>query len=197
MRLEMRSSRVAASGPPAERRFTASKLLRGKRRRLFADRRGAAMVEFALAILPVLLTFFGFLQWAAIAYTHLILKHAAFVAARCEAVRNTGMTDASTVATSSGQPPTDDCAYTDNKGPYYYLFKDVPGAYGHLSLVTGTTLATDPTTQLPDIVQVNLDYQCTIPLGNQMVCGGSHIQMAEQAKFPNQGAGYCKFWNEC
>jgi Flp pilus assembly protein TadG len=180
----MKATRASASVQPAP--FKAKRLVSRKRfGGLVEDRGGAAIVEFALAIMPVLCIFFGMVQWSIVAYVHLIVKHAAFVAVRCEAVQNTGMPDAST---TSG---TDDCA-DPNSGAVSTLFADIPGAKGNITITP--TLA-GPTTQALDTVQVALTYNCTIPLGNVLACGSGMTQtLSESASFPNQGSVYWNIW---
>lgn len=154
-----------------------------KRRRgargLVADRSGAALVEFALAILPVLITFFGMFQWGMLAYIHLIVKHGAFIAARAEAVIHPHMPDA-------GQED-------EVKKGVFMLFKHIGG-------VTEDDLHLDvqlagPMDQTMDTVTVNLHYHCAVPLGDWVACGkGRRYHFVETASFPNQGSYYQKVW---
>jgi hypothetical protein len=148
-------------------------------RGLGADQRGAAVVEFALAILPILITFFGMFQWGVLAYVHLIVKHGAFVAARAEAVVHPQMPD-------SG--PEDDV-----KAGVMALFK-------HVTLVqpSDVSIVADvpgPMDQMMDRVTVNVDYPCGVPLGNVIACGKSkRYKFSETAAFPNQGSYYQRVW---
>jgi Flp pilus assembly protein TadG len=145
--------------------------------RLGKDQKGAVMVEFALAILPVLLIFFGTVQYCVCAYVNLIVHHGAFVAARCLAVVHPGMPDAG---------KKEDC--TDG----------VNALFG-----TGSTLKATVTLQSPpattsehiDTTEVELKYKCTIPLGDVVACGkGREMTMKAIASFPNQGSSYQKVW---
>jgi Flp pilus assembly protein TadG len=147
-------------------------------RRLVADRRGAAVVEFAIAILPVLITFFGMFQWGILAYVHLIVKHSAFVAARAEAVIHPQMPD-------SGPP-------TDVKKGVMELFK-------HVSLVKVSNVSVVSTgagqyDQTMNNVTVTVDYECGVPLGNKIACTGKKYKFIETATFPNQGSSYQRVW---
>ncbi len=150
-----------------------------RRRQLWSDRGGAAIVEFAMASMPVFDLFFGMIQWSICAYIHLILKHAAFVAARCDAVVAPDMPDAGKES---------DC----QKGAVEALFAHVHGVEKgevkvHLSNPSKYA-------QTADTVTLDLDYKCTIPLGDHVACKGRHMKMTEKASFPNQGSYYQKVW---
>jgi len=147
-------------------------------RRLVADRSGAAVVEFAIAILPVLITFFGMFQWGILAYVHLIVKHAAFVAARAEAVIHPGMPD-------SGHP-------TDVHAGVMMLFKHVSLVKG--SNVTVVSTGAGPLDETMDNVTVTVEYNCGVPLGNKIACKGNKYKFSETASFPNQGSYYQPVW---
>jgi Flp pilus assembly protein TadG len=153
---------------------------------LRSDRRGAAMVEFAMAILPVLLVFFGTVQWSINAYLNLIVKHAAFGIVRCEAVAHPGMPD-------SGSEDTD-CLATDPGGASVIgkLFSHVAGVSAG-DFTVDKTLA-DPAAQTLDSVTVTLNYRCSVPLGNTLACTGGTQKLTATAKFPNQGSKYQSIW---
>ena len=150
------------------------------------DQRGAAMVEFAMAILPVLLVFFGTVQWSINAYLNLIVKHAAFSIVRCEAVVHPGMPD-------SGDENAD-CLATTPGGASVIgkLFTHVTGVSAG-DFVVDTNLA-PATAQGLDTVTVTLNYKCSVPLGNQIACSSGLQQLKAVAKFPNQGSVYQPIW---
>jgi hypothetical protein len=159
--------------------FRASRLLR-PRRRFFHDKGGAAIVEFAMACMPVFCLFFGMMQWCIMAYVNLIVRHAAFVAVRCDAVVHPGMPDAG---------HENDCSEKAMDA----LFKHVHG-YDHqrLTVKFDNPAATDQTL---DTADVTFDYKCTIPLGNVIACGASReLKLKATASFPNQGSTYQKIW---
>jgi Flp pilus assembly protein TadG len=171
------------------RKFKASRLVAPKgfpalARSLFRDvgrdRGGAAIVEFALAIMPVFILFFGMVQWSIVAYVHLIVKHAAFVAVRCEAVVNPGMPDAGKET---------DCT----QDAMNVLFAHVAGVNsGDVKVTPANAGAAE---QKLDSVTVKLDYQCTIPLGNVIACTSARVMtLTETASFPNQGSAYQSIW---
>jgi hypothetical protein len=149
-------------------------------RGLWADRGGAAIPEFAMACMPVFLIFFGMVQWSIIAYVHLIVKHAAFIAARCDAVVHPAMPDAG---------KSSDCETKAMEA----LFKHVSG------IETGDVKVSENNaadrSQAMDTVTIKLDYKCAVPLGNNVACGRDHrMKLEEKASFPNQGSAYQKTW---
>jgi Flp pilus assembly protein TadG len=166
------------------------KVLTGNRlggaKKLVRDLRGAAVVEFAMAIFPVLCVFFGSMQWGMNAYIHLIVKHAAFSIARCEAVAHSGMPDAGSEA--------DDCLATTPGGPSVIgkLFSHVSGVSAG-DFTIDQTLAS-PSDQKLDSVTVTLNYKCGIPLGSTLACTGGVQTLTATAKFPNQGSMYQPIW---
>lgn len=177
------SGRTSRASQRADARssFKANRLVRARRARDLLDNRGgAAIVEFALACMPVFILFFGMVQWSIIAYVHLIVKHAAFVAVRCDAVVNPGMPDA-------GEET--DCS----KKAMDALFKHV-GEFKEDTL-TVTFSNAGATEQRMDTAHVTLTYKCTIPLGNVVACGSSReMPLKADASFPNQGSAYQSIW---
>ncbi len=178
--LSGRTSQTSRHGD-GHRSFKANRLVRSRNGRdLRSDQGGAAIVEFALACMPVFILFFGMVQWSIMAYLHLMVKHAAFVAARCEAVVYPGMPDAGKES---------DCT----KEAMDALFKHV-GGFEHDTL-TVTFNNAGATSQTMDTANVTLIYKCTIPLGNVVACGASReMQIKAQASFPNQGSAYQTIW---
>jgi hypothetical protein len=181
--------------------FNARKLLVEKTSlaRFLEARGGAAMVEFALAIMPVLILFFGMMQWSICAYVNLIVQHAAIVAARAEAVMRPGMPD-NGGATGTG---------TDLEKAIAPLFVHVAGFESLLGLGNMTVKVTTqakPCDQTMNVVQVTLYYPCTVPLGNKIACGGALsdassafggpmlMKLTSTASFPNQGSYYESVW---
>jgi Flp pilus assembly protein TadG len=146
------------------------------RKRIRGDQRGAVIVEFALAILPVLMIFFGTVQWCCCAYVNLILHHGAFVAARCNAVVHPGMPDAG---------KAEDCTTAVNT-----LLATSTKDKATVTLTGGAA-----TSETVGVTEVKLTYKCTIPLGNVVACGPSREQKwTAKASFPNQGSAYQKIW---
>jgi Flp pilus assembly protein TadG len=174
----------ATSSPSSD--FRASRLLLESKPALRDDARGAAMVEFALAIMPVLLVFFGTVQWSINAYLSLIVKHAAFSVVRCEAVEHPGMPDSGDEATQ--------CLGTEPGGASVIgkLFAHVSGvSTGDFTI--DKTLA-PATAETLDSVTVTLNYKCSVPLGNRIACTAGVQKLTATAKFPNQGSVYQPIW---
>jgi hypothetical protein len=156
---------------------------------LHKDRRGVALVEFAIAMVPVFIFFFGSMQMGVIAYMHLIVKHSAYVAARCAAVQNPG---------GVGNWGTDAGPVSDIKQSVWQLFSypnTVPGVQqGDFAVQTTLAAPTYQGAQL-DQVAVTLTYKCTVPLGDVIACGTSKtIPITAVAQFPNQGSVYQNIW---
>src|SRR5438105_4177930 len=59
---------------------------KGKPQGLHKDQRGAVLVEFLVAFMPLMITFSSFVQLAQITTARLVTKHATIVAARAAAV---------------------------------------------------------------------------------------------------------------
>ena len=143
---------------------------------LAADTRGVVMVEFALAIPVVFIMFFGMLQWMLNAQVHVLLRHAAFVAARAEAVVHPGMADAG----DEGQVV---------QAAQIVLQTRYKGS------VSITRALAPALSQKPQTVTVAIDLPCKVPLGNVIACGRSRsLHLEASSSFPNQGAAYQTLW---
>jgi Flp pilus assembly protein TadG len=144
-------------------------------RNIRTDRRGAVIVEFVVAIMPMLMVFFSIAQLSALGYTSLLVKHAAFVAARAEAVIHPGMGD-------SGSE-------SDVTAAANLVLARVPAG----ASVTSASAA--PLSQNLDTTTVTVVVPCSVPLGNVLVCGvGRTHAMTAQASFPNQGSYIQTLW---
>jgi hypothetical protein len=152
--------------------------MRGLRavRTLRGDVRGVILVEFAIAIPTVFIMFFGMLQWMMNAQVHVLVRHAAFLAARAEAVVHPGMADGGTESDVTRAAQL--ALQTRFKGK-----------------VSVTQSLAPPLSQQPQSVTVAIDLPCEIPLGNIIACGVKRkIHLAETSSFPNQGAAYQAIW---
>jgi len=174
---------------PSRDVFDAGRLVTGDAR-LSEDTGGAALVEFAIAMVPVFIFFFGMMQMSAVAYIHLMVKHAAVVAARCEAVVHPGGT---------GNWATDAGPESDVKDSVYSIFQGVVTGVQESDFdvtTTSSAVTSQKGTPTNDVVGVVLTYKCTVPLGNVIGCGPSmKIPISAQAAFPNQGSVYQTIWN--
>ncbi len=185
----------------ARKPLAAGRLAPASRGLVSDDAGGAAIVEFAFAIMPILILFFGMIQWSILSYVNLIVHHAAYVAARAEAVMRPSMPD------NGGATGTT----SDLEKAIMPLFVHVTnvadlGGISNLS-VTIPTQSKNTCDQTMNEVQVDLKYPCFVPLGNAVVCGGATLfslgihlpfyyhTLTAKAKFPNQGSYYQKVWS--
>jgi hypothetical protein len=151
--------------------------------RLIRDTNGAVLAEFVLAIVPILIVFFTFVQLSRIAMARLVVKHGAIVGARA----------ASVIANSKENTP------------------DQPKGMHEVEIENGVRMALGPwwtkeggiTSVRVDIkdsstkkdpydwveVRVSATYACRVPLGF-MICAGRKKQIVEVARMPHQGALY-------
>jgi TadE-like protein len=153
----------------------------GLRRALRHDTRAVAMVEFAIAIVPILICFFGTVQMCTVAYVSLMVRHSAFIAARAEAVIHPQMQDSGTE--------------DDVKAGVMMLLGAIPGVKA--ADVDVQMQSADRYSQKLDLVGVTLSYRCTVPLGNVIACPASRIMaITAVSSFPNQGSQYQRIWNQ-
>jgi hypothetical protein len=106
------------------------------------------------------------------------VKHAAFVAARTEAVVHPKMGD-------SGSE-------SDVKAGVMMLLGAIPGV-----TAANVQVKTAPAGQYEeniDTVTVQLEYLCTVPLADHFVCPAGIFTMKASASFPNQGSSYQQIW---
>ena len=147
-------------------------------RRRRTGQRGAVLVEFVIAAVPLLMMFFCFTQVAALANAKLVMKHAAVAATRSAIVimppnpGDNGTMDDVRIAAGMAMgtylidgklvaPDTQCTSQASNDDPY--------------GLVTCTVTAT---------------YVCAVPMGKWWVCGGPVKVLTERMSLPNQGARY-------
>lgn len=151
------------------------------------------LVEFAVAMFPLFVVFFGFVQLARIATARLALKHAAIVAARAAAV----ISNAGGANPGNNGPPSDiqDAAIVA-LGPWV-----VEDSFSNVTADTqDQSSAADPYAMVT--VTVRATYQCRVPLG-KLLCGAGFGEpgttsapgavgrtMTETVSLPHQGARY-------
>lgn len=137
--------------------------------------KGAVMVEFIIAAIPILMMLFTFTQ-ASLAYTaNLLLRHAAITGARSAAVilpPNPG---------NVGTEADIDKAVHRSLGPFDQTFASMKitktPASGQYELVT---------------VEIDAAYKCQVPMGGRLMCGLDGLMDMKHivAQYPNQGAKY-------
>lgn len=155
------------------------------------DRRGAVLVEFIVAFMPLMITFSSFAQMAQIVTARLMLRHATVVGARA----------ASVISNANNNTP--DQKQGNNQDE---IKAAVIAALGPTDPKTGLGLwektMGDLTVDVNDqsscddpyglvTVRVRANYRCAVPFGNRLVCGltGTH-PIDDQLGFPHQGARY-------
>jgi hypothetical protein len=112
----------------------------------------------------------------------LMVKHAAGVAARCQAVVHPQMKD-------SGPA-------TDVRAGVMMLLGAIPGGVSDADVSVKDSTADQYSFQR-DTEEVTVVYHCSIPLGNVIACGASRTKtIVQQASFPNQGSQYQKIWKD-
>jgi Flp pilus assembly protein TadG len=152
-------------------------------RRLKRDNKGAVLAEFCIAIVPVLTTFFSFVQLSKLATARLVVKHSAIVGARAAAV------------IANGNDNTPDQPRGTNEGEIADAVKAAMGPWWTRSggvtsvnvTVTDLSSRADPYDWV--VVKVEARYECSVPLGF-FVCGGRSKRIEETFRMPHQGALY-------
>jgi hypothetical protein len=171
------------------------------RRALYGDTSGAAYVEFLIAFLPILITFFALLQFGVVCIAKLCVQHAAVCAARGAAV---GMGEPE--KPENGGPPNHTTDIGGGVGinaaiialspfiaggliPHDKLFVefiDTPGGKGETKSYTPK-----PNDKPPIVhVRVTAEFICQLAPVNLFVCGGKTTQIMAEGSFPYQGARF-------
>lgn len=149
---------------------------------LASDNRGAALVEFVIAVVPMLMTFFGFVQVAKIYTASLVVQHGAIAAARAAMViskandnnpgENGEISEAKQAAAVAMLPWVQDGSITN---------VDVQ--------MTDESSKSDP--YGPVTVNMTASYRCGVPMMGRIICtGGRKTITARTVKMPHQGANY-------
>ncbi len=141
------------------------------------DQRGAVLAEFALVLMPLLFTFFGFVQYAQLATADLYVRHAAICAARAAAV----MQDDNNPGDHSPQQSGSEAAAEQAMGKW---------ARSGLLGVPSVSISGGGTGGEFVTATVTVPVTCRVPLGNMMACKGASTSLSHTARFPAQGARY-------
>lgn len=152
-----------------------------KRASLKDDKRGAVLVEFVVAFVPLMTVFFVFVQLSQLAIARLLVKHAAVVGARSAAVFYNEHDNVPEMCGKDGKGKVDDA---------------VNAALGHWSnRITATTDVTDTSNREGDgpynlvTVKVTAVVSCKVPLG-RLICPAGKTIMIDTKSMPHQGARY-------
>ncbi len=153
-----------------------------------AGRRGAVLAEFVIAVVPLLMTFFGFLQITKFFSAGFGVRHAAIVAVRAAAVYSNrannnpgaegdGATQARQAAGAALAPWIAD------------------GSISSVNVdIEDRSSRNDP--YGPVQVQVSATYNCRVPMVGRLFCSGGRKTISTRnmagfsAQMPHQGAKY-------
>lgn len=151
--------------------------------KLRRDTRGAVLAEFMIAIVPILMMFFSFIQLSKMAAARLVLKHSAIVAARAAAVITNNYDNNPCQPRGMNEGQILDAAKMA-LGEYWKK----PGGFSRLRVEVTDTSSSDPYNWVT--VKVTGTYDCVIPLGGRIACPGGTKTMEETHRMPHQGALY-------
>jgi Flp pilus assembly protein TadG len=154
---------------------------------LVKDQRGAVLVEFVIAIVPVIIAFFSFLQLTQVATARLVLKHGAIVGARAAAVFSNEHEN------NPGQPEGTNAAPVTQGVKAAMLPWVQKGAFTNIHVdVEDASSEEDPYGWVT--VRVDATYNCraeTGPFWDVLTCGADRKkEMSETYRMPHQGAVY-------
>ena len=159
---------------------------RQTRNKLHDDKRGAVLVEFVVAFMPLMITFSCFVQLAQIATAKVVVKHSAIVGARAAAV------------ISNAHKNTPGQEIGDNKeqieagvkaalGPWSKTMESV-----EVEIEDKSSCSEDNGQYGLVAVTVTAEYKCSVPFGGRLLCGavGATRTLKQTYGFPHQGARY-------
>jgi Flp pilus assembly protein TadG len=150
-------------------------------RRLRTDQRGAVLAEFVIAIVPLLITFFSFVQLSKIATARLMVKHGTIIGARA----------ASVISNVNNNNPG---AKGDGKADITQAVRHGMGTWIANGSISSVDVKIDDQSTRNDpygwvIVTTTATYQCRVPMGF-IACGGRTKTLTESYRMPHQGAIY-------
>lgn len=153
---------------------------------LVKDQKGAALPEFAIVIFPLVAMFFTWCQVAEMFINHLVLHHAAVVAARC-AIIDKGPNLPGKYVEADAETFCKNAAIAGVGRVLWYrsimsiaVTMDYAGGNDHIAQYSDVTTTTTG------------DFKCLVPLGSRFVCGsyGGTKQFKFIIKLPHEGAMY-------
>jgi len=150
-------------------------------RKLHEDRKGAVLAEFVIAVVPLLMTFFSFVQLSKIATARLVVKHGTIIGARA----------ASVISNQNNNTPD---AKNDGKADITNAVRVGMGTWVAKGSITVDNVDVQDQSSRDDpygwvTVTVKATYRCTVPMGF-IACGGGTKQLQESYRMPHQGAIY-------
>lgn len=152
---------------------------------LKTDQRGAVLVEFAVAFMPLMITFSAFVQLQQMATARLVVKHSAVVGARAAAVISNKAKNTPDQKDGDNQDEIK-AGVMAGLGPWKNTMKNVTVT------VDDTSTCEDPYGMVS--VTVAADYKCSVPFSNIFMCGAgkTHSFKPMIARFPHQGARFAE-----
>jgi len=156
---------------------------KGTLKGLGKDKRGAVLVEFAIAFMPLMITFSSFVQLQQMATARIVVKHATIVGGRAAAV----------ISNKNRNTPDQEDADQEE-----VVKKGVEAALGPWKgTMSNLEVKVDDTSTCEDpygmvTVTVTADYKCSVPFSNLFMCGTgkTHSFKPMISRFPHQGARY-------
>jgi Flp pilus assembly protein TadG len=163
--------------------MTMSQMQKGTLKGLHKNKRGAVLVEFAIAFMPLMITFSSFVQLQQMATARIVVKHATIVGGRAAAV----------ISNKNRNTPDADDADNDD-----VVKKGVMSALGPWrGTMRNVNVKVEDTSDCEDpyktvSVTVTADYKCSVPFANLFMCGAgkTHSFKPMTSRFPHQGARY-------
>jgi Flp pilus assembly protein TadG len=160
-----------------------SQIRKGTLKGLGKDKRGAVLVEFAIAFMPLMITFSSFVQLQQMATARIVVKHATIVGGRAAAV----------IANKNRNTPDMEDADEED-----VVKKGVMSALGPWKgTMSNVDVKIDDVSNCEDpygmvSVTVTADYKCSVPFAGLFMCGGSRTHSFKPmiSRFPHQGARY-------
>lgn len=150
--------------------------------KLHGDKRGAVLVEFLVAVMPLMITFSSFVQVSQIARARLVVKHSAIIGARA----------ASVISNEHKNTPDQNPGKNED-----VINQSVRAAIGPWnSTMTVVSAKVTDNSSCDDqyglvSVEVTAVYKCTVPFGARLVCGlGGMHPFKQKYSMPHQGARY-------
>jgi len=160
-----------------------SQIRKGTLKGLGKDKRGAVLVEFAIAFMPLMITFSSFVQLQQMATARIVVKHATIVGGRAAAV----------IANKNRNTPDMEDADEED-----IVKKGIMSALGPWKgTMSNVDVKIDDVSNCEDpygmvSVTVTADYKCSVPFANLFMCGAgkTHSFKPMISRFPHQGARY-------
>lgn len=143
--------------------------------------RGAVLAEFVIAVVPLLMMTFGWLQLAWLYTANILVKHAANTCVRAAVViDDKPFNPGKNGSVGEIQTATERAANVEKSGNTFTSITCQVDNAASESDVFGTVTAT-----------VTAEYQCNVPMGKLIVCGPSTKKtIVKSAQMPFQGAHY-------